>query len=33
MTAEGTAKSQIDYDYVENSEAVKKATAYMKASK
>lgn len=33
MTAEGAAKAQIDYDYVESSAQVRKATAYMKASK
>lgn len=33
MTAEGDAKAQIDYDYVENSAQVRKATGYMKASK
>jgi HK97 family phage major capsid protein len=33
MTAEGSAKAQVDYDYVEASAQVRKATAYMKASK
>jgi hypothetical protein len=33
MTAEGAVKSQIDWDYVEASERVKKVTAFTKASK
>lgn len=33
MTAEGAVKSQVDYDYVEASATVRKATAFMKISK